>query len=335
MKHQVFVSSTYKDLIEERKSIIHALLELDCIPAGMELFPATDEDAWTLIKDVIDCSDYYILIIAGKYGSVNEDGISYTEMEFDYAASVGKPMIIFVHENIETLSSANSEKTELLQNKLKSFREKATAKHCKFWKGTDDLGGKVSRSLVQLKKRHPSAGWVQGKYAATDAMRQEILELKSRIAEFELAAALVDSNKGPDGVAHLAQGSDMEFNSIRVIQDEKGTKKLQSIGVSWDKIFCYCGPSMVNECTDEELKENLKLMYLHSLPKDVLKFNTRADLVLPIVVVDAIKIQLQALGLIAPGTKKRQVSDIRNYWTLTPYGKKYLLNISAAKKVQD
>ncbi|MDR9828507.1 DUF4062 domain-containing protein [Vibrio sp. FNV 38] len=68
IKHQVFVSSTYKDLIEERKEVIHALLELDCIPAGMELFPATDEDAWSLIKEIIDNCDYYILIIGGKYG---------------------------------------------------------------------------------------------------------------------------------------------------------------------------------------------------------------------------------------------------------------------------
>lgn len=149
VKHQVFVSSTYKDLIEERKSVIHALLELDCIPAGMELFPATDEDAWTLIKEVIDGSDYYILIVAGKYGSVNDEGVSYTEMEFDYASSIGKPMLVFLHENIDLLSSANSEKSQEIQEKLNLFREKAKAKHCKFWLGADDLGGKISRSLVQ------------------------------------------------------------------------------------------------------------------------------------------------------------------------------------------
>ena len=54
IKHQVFVSSTYEDLKDERREVMHALLELDCIPAGMELFPATDEDAWSLIKEIID-----------------------------------------------------------------------------------------------------------------------------------------------------------------------------------------------------------------------------------------------------------------------------------------
>ena len=72
-RHQVFVSSTYEDLQNERKEVMQALLELDCIPAGMELFPASNEDQWTLIKRIIDDCDYYIVIIGGRYGSTNEN----------------------------------------------------------------------------------------------------------------------------------------------------------------------------------------------------------------------------------------------------------------------
>jgi hypothetical protein len=43
-RYQVFVSSTFSDLQEERQEIIQALLELKCIPAGMELFPAANDD---------------------------------------------------------------------------------------------------------------------------------------------------------------------------------------------------------------------------------------------------------------------------------------------------
>ena len=68
-RYQVFVSSTYEDLQEERQEVMHALLELDCIPAGMELFPAANEDQWTLIKRVIDDCDYYLVIVGGRYGS--------------------------------------------------------------------------------------------------------------------------------------------------------------------------------------------------------------------------------------------------------------------------
>ena len=84
-RYQVFVSSTFTDLQEERQEIMQALLELRCIPAGMELFPAANETQWDLIRKVIDDCDYYIVVIGGRYGSIGPDGLSYTEMEYRYA----------------------------------------------------------------------------------------------------------------------------------------------------------------------------------------------------------------------------------------------------------
>ncbi len=75
-RYQVFVSSTYTDLKEERSKVMQALMEMDCIPAGMELFPAADEDQWQFIKKVIDDCDYYLLIVGGRYGSMTPEGIS-------------------------------------------------------------------------------------------------------------------------------------------------------------------------------------------------------------------------------------------------------------------
>jgi hypothetical protein len=75
-RYQVFISSTFIDLKDERQAVLRAILELDHMPAGMELFPAADDSAWQLIKDVIDASDYYVLIIGGRYGSLDETGLS-------------------------------------------------------------------------------------------------------------------------------------------------------------------------------------------------------------------------------------------------------------------
>ncbi len=87
-RYQVFVSSTFTDLMDERRAVMQALLELDCIPAGMELFPASDDDSWTLIQRVIDDCDYYLVIVGGRYGSLDAYGIGYTEKEYDYALAV-------------------------------------------------------------------------------------------------------------------------------------------------------------------------------------------------------------------------------------------------------
>ena len=90
-RYQVFISSTFRDLRDERQAVLKAILEIDHMPAGMELFPASDDAAWQLIKDVIDASDYYVLIVGGRYGSLDDTGIGYTEKEYDYAIASGKP----------------------------------------------------------------------------------------------------------------------------------------------------------------------------------------------------------------------------------------------------
>ena len=125
-RYQVFVSSTYQDQQEERAEVIRALLEIDCIPAGMELFPASDEAQFDLIKRVIDDCDYYIVIIGGRYGSTDEKGLSYTEKEFDYAVEKEIPVMVFPIEDPETIPVGKSEIEEPARTKLIAFREKAT-----------------------------------------------------------------------------------------------------------------------------------------------------------------------------------------------------------------
>jgi hypothetical protein len=109
-RYQAFVSSTYADLREERQRIIQALMEMDCIPAGMELFPAADEDQFAFIKKIIDDCDYYILVIGGRYGSLTATGISYTEQEYEYALSKDLRVIALLHENPDEIPMGKSEK---------------------------------------------------------------------------------------------------------------------------------------------------------------------------------------------------------------------------------
>jgi hypothetical protein len=331
IKHQVFVSSTYKDLIDERREVIHALLELDCIPAGMELFPATDEDAWSLITEVIDGCDYYILILAGKYGSTNRDGIGYTEMEFDYAIERAKPVICFVHEDIGSLPSSKVENSELGKKKLETLREKAQEKHCKYWTTAHDLGGKVSRSLIQLKKKHPSEGWVPGRYAADQKMLSEMEKMRARIAELEYDA-LLSKDSPPPNYDELKGGTDTYSIPCTLYIDKENNTKEILLKVTWDKLFSYCGAALSGECTSQELNEKIKLAYFHALPKELEKFNDYGMIHLLYVCEDQIHIQLQALGLMTPGTKKRAVSDTNTYWKLTTFGEKYLIQVRALRR---
>jgi hypothetical protein len=97
-RYQVFVSSTYRDLVIERSKIIEALYRSDHIPVGMEMFPSTAESSMDLIKRLILQSDFYILIIGSRYGSLYGDsGISYTEYEYNFALEHNKCPLVFVY----------------------------------------------------------------------------------------------------------------------------------------------------------------------------------------------------------------------------------------------
>lgn len=162
-KYTVFVSSTYDDLKEERREVINALRELNCIPCGMETFPADNDEQFEFIKDVIDECDYFVLIIAGRYGSVSSGGLSFTEMEYRYAVEKGIPVLVFIHSDRNSISIEKSESNPQRREKLEAFIKLAsTDRMVKFWKGKEELTKKVSTSMISTVSRHPAKGWVRG-----------------------------------------------------------------------------------------------------------------------------------------------------------------------------
>lgn len=172
-KYQVFLSSTYVDLVEERNSVMQTLLEMDFIPCGMELFPAADEDQWTLIKKVIDECDYYIVLVAGRYGSLGPDTKSYTQLEYEYAISQGKPVIAFLHERPEVLPNNKCEQTDEGKARLEAFKKVCQKKMVKYWSSPQNLGGIVYTSLSKLVQTKPAIGWVRSDHV------KDVLEIKA------------------------------------------------------------------------------------------------------------------------------------------------------------
>src|ERR1044071_3289075 len=134
---------------------MHALLEFNRIPSGMTVFPATNNSQWDFIKKVIEDCDYYIAIVAGRYGSLGPSGVGYTEMEYRYADQIGKPTIAFLHKDPDLLPVNRTERSPEGQGQLRQFRHFIQQKLCKYWSSPSELGSVVSRSLVQLIKNNP------------------------------------------------------------------------------------------------------------------------------------------------------------------------------------
>jgi len=162
-KYQVFVSSTYTDLIEERKKVIDVLLSTSkCIPVGMELFHAEDDEQFNVIKKIIDMCDYYILIIGNRYGTINsKTDLSFTEMEYDYAVSKNIPVLVFALDESVSMKSEYSE-NKISSAKLILFKEKAMKNRlASIWNDINMLGEKVAISILNAIQEYDRPGWVR------------------------------------------------------------------------------------------------------------------------------------------------------------------------------
>jgi Holliday junction DNA helicase RuvB subunit len=160
-RYQVFVSSTFEDLIEERRHVMQALLETKCIPTGMELFPASSEGQWKLIQRVIDDCDYYVVIIGGRYGSEGIGGVSYTEMEYDYAVSSGKSVIGFYHDDPDSLIGSKLEKNDQHRRKLEAFTTKVRSRMCRSWRTPDGLASAIKSAVLHAIEHDRKPGWIR------------------------------------------------------------------------------------------------------------------------------------------------------------------------------
>ena len=160
-RYTIFVSSTYEDLKEERQAVIFSLLKLDLIPCGMELFPASNEEQWSLIKRMIDDCDYYVLILAGRYGSVNKDGIGYTELEYRYALQQKKPIIAFLYKDIVNLPVKKAERSLKKQKLLLKFRKLVQERLVNYWESSEELSLNVTISMTKLISQFPASGWIK------------------------------------------------------------------------------------------------------------------------------------------------------------------------------
>jgi hypothetical protein len=337
-RYQVFVSSTYTDLIDERRELIQALLEMECLPAGMELFPAANESQWDLIRQAIDDSDYYVVVVGGRYGSMGPEGVSYTEQEYDYAVSTGMPVLGFVHQDPDGLPRSKSEVDPDGYARLAAFREKVKSRPVRFYNSPEDLGGKVSRSLTIARTKDPREGWIRGRYAMTPETQAEMAELRARVAELQRDLETSMKNAIPED---LAWGDDEHYllANLEYYTSAPIRKSGQVVlNTSWDEIFTAIGPALIDELTERGLKSllnNLIMTRWNQEPSSVESPEDLASIDSLFITQDSLNdivIQLFALGLIQRGVKKRQIADPNKYWALTARGEDELLKLRAIRK---
>lgn len=181
VRYQVFISSTFRNFESERNLLTQALLKANCFPAGMEWFPAADEEQFNYIKQVIDASDYYVLVLGGLYGTIAPDGKSYTEKEYDYAVSIGKKIIALVQQNPTLIETDDDYKIKFAQFHKKVLNGRLVS----LWSSTEELSTNMVTSLTYSIGKYPAQGWIRCNSADCDA-RLPFVEMNTAIDSLSL-----------------------------------------------------------------------------------------------------------------------------------------------------
>jgi hypothetical protein len=183
----------------------------------------------------------------------------------------------------------------------------------------------------------------------TPEMEREVAELRAKVAELtnELEHARQAHAEVP---ADIAQGEDFYALTIYLFyyteeQLSKGYKRgnarsqWYTLSVTWNAIFSRLAPFMLDEASERDLDKELdgfavallaeSLDEGEVLPPDYGK-DDRVEVAAN--VIQDVKVQLFALGLISPSERRRAVTDKNAYWTLTQTGRGQLMRLRAIRR---
>lgn len=321
----VFVSSTYSDLIDERKKVSEAVAKAGFVAEGMEIFPASSQKQMDFIERVIDRCDYYILIVAGRYGSVSEDGLSYTEKEFQYAKSKGIPVLAFLRGEVGELPRSKTESNAESQFKLdKLVADLKSNAMVDFWLNPDELSTKALAALAQARISHEGVGWIRANKAAgldvlneVNDLRKENSALKKEVAENRRPAIFDDIP-----LAGLDEGYEFKYTS------KWGSNRQSSgaVSLTWREILAAVGSSYRTASNTSGLSLGLQRAIIRKC-----NLGNHVSISVNMEDKERILMQMEALGLMAASTHSLKRGGSGIFHKLTNEGVAIMLRENVVK----
>jgi len=301
-------------------------MEMDCFPAGMELFPAVDEDQWNFIKKIIDDCDYYVLIVGGRYGSTTPEGLSYTEKEYDYAIVKGLKVIAFVHEDPGKLPLEKSDIKEELRVRLSAFLDKIKeGRLVKFWNTGSELPGLVALSLPKTIKAYPAVGWVRANQVGSAELLSELNELRKRNQELEKVIA--QFNPGTDnGIPENLAGA-AENVTLGGTHFERGRGHIShwQCTLAWSELFGLIAPYLLEPQNDALSKARLEAELFARTRRDGTSVTMKSH------DFQTVKVQFLAFGWIKLDQFATTKGGMALFWSLTSKGREIMMQTRAVR----
>ena len=202
---------------------MEAILAAGHIPAAMEQFTPGDETAWDKIKRWIEQSDCFLLILGGRYGSLEpKSRKGYIQLEYEHALKKGKPFFALVIREDAFRLKVQEQGIDVVDErgnpeKYKKFLKTVTSKHCDFWNDCKDIQLSIMHKLPEWSEREDLVGWVRGNEAVDPQVANEIARLSRENSDLRATVSArqeLFNGLDFDGLLSLLRQDKLDFGRL-------------------------------------------------------------------------------------------------------------------------
>ncbi len=347
-RYHVFISTTGADMQPERSVLTQTLASLGFFSWGLEArTPLTTAFA----RRQIDDCDYFVLLLGSRYGELSASGVSYVHLEYIYAITKQKPVLVILHESPESRSPDLQEQTKDGQRKFEDFRRQLQRERDMVvtFREPRELEVILRHAMPQLTQRYPSLGWVRPNDAPMQALQLENEKLRQKNAQLmtvgrgrgasgSLPAALAEQMTTPVGDdstpldVPIVRGDELMAFDYRVhaYQDGNFRELRPRRQMTWNELLVAVGPGFRPPAPEESfarvLNEYLNISALRDVQESMPRAHATARCQINVRALHAIKIQFKNNQWIVPVGR-----DARHHilWGLSELGEERLNKLMA------
>lgn len=321
-RYQVFISTSSAEMQPERIILSQTLVGMGFFSWGLE--QRTPLNTAFARRQIDDC-DYVVILLGSQYGEQSVSGVGYMHLEYIYAVTKQKPIIVFMHEDPASRDPSLHDAKPELQEKFKEFRQllQQEADQVFCYRTLRDLEMAVRLNMPQMLERYPVSGWVRPQN--TQALHDEIDQLKAKVAQLERDGG----TREVDPFLSLPKVSMHEVFSfeyrMHAYQDGNFKELKVQKRLTWAQLLAILGSTFINPTPEEffskRMNEYLNETGLEDARAEMPRAHAVARAQINIRALHSLKLQMRQNDWIVPsGRDDRQ----RLLWQITPKAQKLL-----------
>jgi hypothetical protein len=321
-RYQVFISTSGAEMQPERMVLAQTLVGMGFFSWGLE--QRTPLSTAFARRQIDDC-DYVVVLLGSSYGEQSVSGVGYMHLEYIYAVTKQKPIIVFMHDEPAAREAALHDDKPELRDKFQEFRKllQNEVDQVFTYRSLRDLEMAVRFNLPQMLERYPVLGWVRPQN--TQVLQDEIDQLKNKLEQLETESG----KREVDPFLSLPKVSMHEFFSFeyRMHAYQDGNFKELKIQkkMTWAQLLSVLGSTFVHPTPEEffskRMNEYLNETGLQDARMEMPRAHAVARAQVNIRALHSIKMQMrQNEWIIQSGRDDRQ----RMLWQVTPKAQKLM-----------